>query len=619
MSASCPIRPRASASLRLAPLAIAAFLAGLIALPGLGQALVIDPLTGELVDKLPPQPLPLAAPRQLVVPRAAVPGGLYGSDGANLFLINKTTGAPSLIGSHNIPTGEFAIGSLAFTSNGELWGTSLGATAKLYRINTMTGAATAIGSGLGLPFIVEGGLEFVCDSAHGANELDLTTGEMKSFRANTATGVGTRIGPAEEQMRDLNGLAYDGTVLWGIDRRSDTIGKVDFRSGEYIESTAIPVKVGGVPIMIGNTGGLAADPADGTIYMEIAGSGAPGIAGLYTINPTTGNAVLKGANNVRYGLAFAPIPTPTPAPATPTPTPSPSPTPTAPLDHFVLYKIKTTKNTQKLPAFGPLTLKDAVGNAQTGFQYDVKRIRRLGAPADKEGEGINDSRTHLVEYQIRAHRGSPKFQGTGGPVIVTDQFDTHTLGVAKPDGILVPTNIDTSSTPAVPTEASHNRDRFLCYKVLGPSVDKTVDVTDGFGTRAYRLTKVSRLCVPVAVSGMPVILSGPAQNTAFPVAPSTIRNRERLVCYSTRGAPRHVKKTGLFLANQVRSQRADTIREFEFCVPTIEPPLPTPTPSPAATPSPTPTAPAPCLTPSPSPIYGSATRAFLAPAATLLD
>jgi hypothetical protein len=46
----------------------------------------------------------MAARRELPAPAAAmtaiVPGGLYGTDGANLYLIDTATGAASLIGAH---------------------------------------------------------------------------------------------------------------------------------------------------------------------------------------------------------------------------------------------------------------------------------------------------------------------------------------------------------------------------------------------------------------------------------------------------------------------------------------------------------------------------------------
>ena len=81
-----------------------------------------------------------AAPLTKRVP--LVRGGLYGTDGNNLYLIDKTNGNTTLIGSHG--SVENAIGALVFDSNGVLYGTSLTSNAQLYTIDTGTGAAAAV-------------------------------------------------------------------------------------------------------------------------------------------------------------------------------------------------------------------------------------------------------------------------------------------------------------------------------------------------------------------------------------------------------------------------------------------------------------------------------------------
>ena len=75
------------------------------------------------------------------------------------------------------------------------------------------------------------------------------------------------------------------------------------------------------------------------------------------------------------------------------------------LDHFVLYKVKPTKHTPKLAAFGPLALTDAIGDAD----YDVKKLPGLGLPADKNAEGRADASTHLAQYALKRRKGAPKF------------------------------------------------------------------------------------------------------------------------------------------------------------------------------------------------------------------
>ena len=82
--------------------------------------------------------------------------------------------------------------------------------------------------------------------------------------------------------------------MWSIDRPSNTLGRVDTATGSY---TAI----GPTGITIGDTGGLAVDPADGKIYARFAADG-----GFYTLDKATGAATLIAINNVDYGLAFAP-------------------------------------------------------------------------------------------------------------------------------------------------------------------------------------------------------------------------------------------------------------------------------------------------------------------------
>lgn len=608
MSASHAYVPRPPALLRSSLAAVLVLAAGVFGFTGSAEALVRNPLTGEWVDELPPRPLPKPAPRSLVGSGAApVPGGLYGTDGANLYLINKTTGAASLIGPHGIPPAEFGVGALSFGPDGSLYGTTMGQNvAKLYKIDTGTGAATAVGSGMSLPFVLEGGLGFVCSSTRGVNELDLNNGEVKTYSVNTTSGVGTRVGPAMGENRDLNGLAYDGTKLWGIDRLTNTIGTVDWATGAYAAGATITVS--GSPFVIGNTGGLAADPANGTLYAAFGSTG-----GLYTLNPITGAATLIGVNNVAFDLAFAAIPaTPTPTPS-PTPIPTQTPKPPVPLDHFMLYKSKPTGSV--IPSFGPITLTDTFG----AFSYDVKKLRRIGPPANKNGEGINDANTHLTEYQIRPHRGSSRFTGRNG-ISVTDQLGAKTVKLKKADAILVPTNKSLTSFPSPATQSTHNVDHFVCYKAKGPVVNEQVQVQDQFENRNYLLKKVTRLCYPAAKTGTPSVTSGSNAGAPFPITPSTRRNNTRLVCYKaiSRSGP-HTKVSGLFLTNQFGQQRADTVREFELCIPSIEPPVPTPTPTPSSTPIPTPTPVGPCQTPSPTPIYGSVSKAFLGSPKGLLD
>jgi hypothetical protein len=236
----------------------------------------------------------IAARRALPAPAAAmaglVPGGLYGTDGANLYLIDRTTGAATLIGPHG-PV-EVAIGAIAFDAGGVLYGISLTEAAQLYRIDVTNGAASAVGP-LGIGFVFEGGLVFdATGRLLGVNQGNAAAAQ--AFEINTATGAATLIGPAGGQARDLNDLTRNGTLVYAIDRPSNTLGTLDVATGGY-------TPIGGTGATIGATGGLAFSDADGKLYATFEATG-----GFYTLDIATGAATLIAVNNVDYGLAFAP-------------------------------------------------------------------------------------------------------------------------------------------------------------------------------------------------------------------------------------------------------------------------------------------------------------------------
>lgn len=279
----------------------------------------------------------------------------------------------------------------------------------------------------------------------------------------------------------------------------------------------------------------------------------------------------------------------------------------AALDHFTLYKGKATKGATKFVRFGPVLLSDQFG----ATSYDVTKPAQIGLPSDKNGEGVNDDVTHLEEYAVKPVKGSPPFPGLSD-VQVANQCNDLLLEVGKPVSLLVPTAKSLTAPVTAPNPASHELDHFLCYqaKAQAKLADGTklpkfpagiqVDVSDQFQTRRYDLKKITKLCNPVAKSGDPVLLAGPDTGAPKPIAPATIRHPDdRLVCYAAtiakkrieqsgcgpadpadRGTPiepaqaKHAKVTGLYVANQFGTERLDTVKQTELCIPsTIESPL----------------------------------------------
>jgi hypothetical protein len=86
-------------------------------------------------------------------------------------------------------------------------------------------------------------------------------------------------------------------------------------------------------------------------------------------------------------------------------------------------------------------------------------------------------------------------------------------------------------------------------------------VVEQLESRIYDVKKPKRLCNPVEKDGEPLVQ---------PLA--------HLLCYqvkAARGEPKHVKQTGVGVANQFGSETLETRKEEELCVPALKiPPEP---------------------------------------------
>jgi|GEM_PF-2982953 len=261
----------------------------------------------------------------------------------------------------------------------------------------------------------------------------------------------------------------------------------------------------------------------------------------------------------------------------------------APLGHFLFYSIKPDA---KLPRFGPVKLMDQFGT----LMVNVSLGRRLGLPADKNGEGIVDAVSHLFEYTIKPTKGAERFQAQTN-VLVDNQCGSYSVTVRRPRSLLLPTgkSHDTAALPPVPTSLDH----FLCYdvKLEGQRLPKGLQVTvsDQFQSdRRYDLKKITKLCTPVDKSGNPTIHKGPNRGTPFPITPATIGSPdEHLLCYQAKPAktfvpqdgcgfpngigqkfnPRQAKHTSVTvaIANQFETNIVASKAEAELCIPSTMP------------------------------------------------
>ena len=137
---------------------------------------------------------------------------MYGCSATDLYTVNMTTGASSLVGNFGI-TGCMMI-AIAFDGSGNLYGTEI-ITDSLYSINPSNGEATKIGSGLGINLNYAQDMAFDLDT----DTLYLsayTTAPIKEgalYTCNKNTGVASKIGTFQGGA-EITGFAipYCGTL-----------------------------------------------------------------------------------------------------------------------------------------------------------------------------------------------------------------------------------------------------------------------------------------------------------------------------------------------------------------------------------------------------------------------
>jgi len=215
-------------------------------------------------------------------------------------------------------------------------------------------------------------------------------------------------------------------------------------------------------------------------------------------------------------------------------------------DYFLSYQIKHK-----------LFLADQFGE---GF-FTIKKPVALLNPADKEGEGISDSATHLISHRVKG----PGFEGLKN-VFVENQFGELFVDVTTPDRLLVPASRSLIGPVFAPDNSTHNVDDFLCYRIevneraapFEPILG--VRLADQFEDKLFDIRKPTRLCNPVDKNG------------------EGIKNPDNhLMCYSVRrakGEPEHEPIDGIFVNEQFGPGQVDTKRERELCVPSSTKTLP---------------------------------------------
>jgi hypothetical protein len=213
-----------------------------------------------------------------------------------------------------------------------------------------------------------------------------------------------------------------------------------------------------------------------------------------------------------------------------------------PADHYVCYSARDTSDPQQDPP--PVFLTDQFERAQ----YDPAPVLRLCAPANKNGEGVDDPIIHLKSYPIT--RLSPlvtrRFNLT-----IENQFETVRIrtNLAAARELMVPSTKD-SLLP--PEETSPGFEHYKCYTLRPLEFpQRTVTVADQFAQRTVTVVSRHRLCNPAAKNAEPVRFGA-----------------RHLLCYGIE--PEFVAFANVTALNQFGPEQLFVGRERELCVPSLK-------------------------------------------------
>ncbi len=238
----------------------------------------------------------------LIFGQSANAATLFGVTTSNqLVRFDSTTpGTVSTIGTiSGLQTGESILGIDFRPANGQLFG--LGSTSRLYTINIMTGAATAVAATPFTPAL--SGVEFGFDFNPTVDRIRLVSDSGQNLRLNPDTGMvaatDTALNPGTP---NIVGAAYTNnfsgattTTLYDIDSTTDTL----YTQNPPNNGTLVPV--GALGVNTTNQVGFDIARGSGTAFasMQIA---AEAFSRLYTINLTTGAATALGQIGTSTGI-----------------------------------------------------------------------------------------------------------------------------------------------------------------------------------------------------------------------------------------------------------------------------------------------------------------------------
>jgi hypothetical protein len=232
--------------------------------------------------------------------------------------------------------------------------------------------------------------------------------------------------------------------------------------------------------------------------------------------------------------------------------------------------------------------------------HDFKKVVTLCKPASRAGGAIDDPATHLEGFAIALAKlplAQPKHQKRLG---VSARTAVNPNGVlldtTKPDRLLVPSSASEVAPIGPPNRTQHGVDHFKCYAVKVGSGSGafpkglSVRLADAFGQeKLFALKKPTRLCLAADKdlqgvddpdANLLCYAAKPVKKSCAPGSPfaggGACKKEED--CGGTskvtgfcQTQPKHLKRAGLFVGNDVALGRVGTSKEVEVCLPAGRP------------------------------------------------
>jgi hypothetical protein len=229
------------------------------------------------------------------------------------------------------------------------------------------------------------------------------------------------------------------------------------------------------------------------------------------------------------------------------------------IDPFLCYRAKPSRASVRFPGVDGMVLGDRFQTAPA----NVPKARSLCTPADVNDGGTLDDDTHLAGYQVKTLVGVAEHVPQSR-LHVTNQLGTLIVDTLRPEGLLMPANLDADADPGAPDPESHELDGYTCYMVRTTRGtprfprDLSITVADQFSDdapRTYDVRRPRQLCVPTEIA---------QQDIKHPT--------EGLMCYRVKRArtsPRPQPGHRLNLHDALGPQVVDPIREDVLCLPSV--------------------------------------------------